>query len=477
MKISESIVQLASNHGAETMDLSIKDESRQTITRQRENPVRSLTLGDNPLSAIWMDRVSIAQNQTGEYQSQYTGTLASHSNVLSSDGQTFQTFEQKELVENLVGAVIDRRVTAVTLRNGDDIRSQSSVDTGSEAEPRVPSLSTSRETLASMKQIDIHFEQEQMGFSSTGEVRTQDGRVIDFSLDVTMDRALLSRVEQETMVHTWQEQVNLIDPLVISLDGSLPQLTDTRFQFDLNNDGQTEEISFVSKGSGFLAFDKNNDHKINNGSELFGPGTGNGFEELAAFDSDSNGWIDENDEVFAQLSVWTRDDTGNDVLVSLKEAGLGAIYLDNAQTGFDLTGPDNQLKGRLNRSGVFLFENGNVGTIQQIDLAAQSSEPAIEQNRTLFSGVPLGRIAFPGEAEANTNNLDVQKSENPWIKLMDEINELREKTRQLIEKKSGREKFQNLEFKDTSLSDYQLYMMTDPSSLFWGNREGRGWEA
>ena len=69
-------------------------------------------------------------------------------------------------------------------------------------------------------------------------------------------------------------------------------------EYDLHesySDGRKDNISFVQPGSGFLAVDKNNDGKINNGKELFGPNTGNGFDELAKYDSDGNQWIDESD--------------------------------------------------------------------------------------------------------------------------------------------------------------------------------------
>ena len=42
--------------------------------------------------------------------------------------------------------------------------------------------------------------------------------------------------------------------------------------------------------------------------------TGNGFSELAEYDSDGNGWIDENDEVYDQLKVWVKDENGKDKL-------------------------------------------------------------------------------------------------------------------------------------------------------------------
>jgi len=64
---------------------------------------------------------------------------------------------------------------------------------------------------------------------------------------------------------------------------------------DLDANGVTEKISFVGSGGGFLALDKNSDGVVNDGRELFGAATGQGFKELAEYDSDNNNWINEND--------------------------------------------------------------------------------------------------------------------------------------------------------------------------------------
>lgn len=38
-------------------------------------------------------------------------------------------------------------------------------------------------------------------------------------------------------------------------------------------------------------------------------------------------------------------------------------------TEFSLTNDTNQLQGQVRKTGVFLNENGTVGTVQQVDLA------------------------------------------------------------------------------------------------------------
>ena len=208
-------------------------------------------------------------------------------------------------------------------------------------------------------------ESESTTFASSGMVKTQDGRSIDFNIEVSMSRAFTSQINTLTT----QNYIKT-DPLVINLDTDIGSVTDQKFLFDLDSDGDEEEISFAGKGSGFLALDKNGDGRIGDGSELFGTKSGDGFKDLAAFDEDGNGWIDENDSIYSKLKVWTKDEDGNDYLINLKDADVGAIYLDNADTQFSLKDGNNRLNGEIKKTGIYLHEStGAAGTLNHIDLA------------------------------------------------------------------------------------------------------------
>ncbi len=212
----------------------------------------------------------------------------------------------------------------------------------------------------------MYFEEaEQTSFDTTGVVRTADGREISFNLSLEMSRSFASYYEK-----TYQDTaVNFCDPLVINLDGNIADLEDQKFYFDLDADGVEEYISKLGKGSGYLALDKNQDGTINNGNELFGTKSGDGFADLTIYDEDGNGWIDENDDIWSQLKVWTTDESGKDVLYTLKEAGVGAICLQKANTNFTLTDDNNNVKGAIRSTGIFLYEIGGVGTVQHLDIA------------------------------------------------------------------------------------------------------------
>ena len=164
------------------------------------------------------------------------------------------------------------------------------------------------------------------------------------------------------------QKLNLCDPLVINLNDNVAGLSDQTFFFDIDADGVKDEISELSKGSGYLALDKNGDGIINDGSELFGTKSGNGFKELSAYDDDGDGWIDEDDEVWSKLKIWTKDEAGKDILLTLKEAGVGAINLQSAKTNFSLNDDKNNTRGVIRNTGIFLYENGNVGTVQHLDV-------------------------------------------------------------------------------------------------------------
>lgn len=207
-------------------------------------------------------------------------------------------------------------------------------------------------------------ETEHTAFSANGIVRTADGREINFGVTVEMSRAFAARFDKIT-----QEDYIVTDPLVINLDTNVASVTEQKFLFDIDSDGREEQISFAGRGSGFLALDKNKDGKINDGSELFGTRSGDGFKDLASYDEDGNGWIDENDSIWKDLKVWTKDENGRDYLMDLREANVGAIYLGSAQTEFSLNRmADNQTDGIIRRTGVYLKETGEAGTIQHVDL-------------------------------------------------------------------------------------------------------------
>ncbi len=144
------------------------------------------------------------------------------------------------------------------------------------------------------------------------------------------------------------------DPLVVNFSGGKADLTSKKYDFDIDANGTAEKISFVGPGGGFLALDKNSDGVINDGKELFGATTGQGFKELANYDSDKNNWIDENDQIFKNLRIWSKDQNGGEHLYDLNSLGIGAIYLGNTDTPFAIKNLDHKADGYIRSTGIFL---------------------------------------------------------------------------------------------------------------------------
>lgn len=208
-------------------------------------------------------------------------------------------------------------------------------------------------------------EQETTSFSTTGKVVTSDGREISFQLELEMSRSFETYYEK-----SYTQNVVFCDPLVINLDGDIAEVSDQKFLFDLDCDGEEESISCLRPGSGYLALDKNGDGIMNDGSELFGAKSGDGFADLMRYDEDGNGWIDENDEIFHKLVIWSKDEQGNDVMYKLADKGVGAICLQNVSTEFGLhSKQDNSTNALIRKTGIFLYENGGAGTVQHLDMA------------------------------------------------------------------------------------------------------------
>lgn len=111
------------------------------------------------------------------------------------------------------------------------------------------------------EQREVIEETERTQFSAQGVVRTADGREIRFTLQLDMQRSY----RQESSFSLRLGDATAIDPLVINFDGTAAQLQDQRFAFDLNGDGETENVPLLAGNRGYLALDTNQNALIDNG--------------------------------------------------------------------------------------------------------------------------------------------------------------------------------------------------------------------
>ncbi|MBQ4483205.1 MAG: hypothetical protein II966_08245 [Lachnospiraceae bacterium] len=267
-------------------------------------------------------------------------------------------------------------------KNGEDI--ESDLPAATQFQNMLLKLIMARFSSAGMfggttRQAITYEEYEETEFHTDGMAKTEDGRTIDFTIDISMSRSYMEYMN----INLVPIQNALCDPLIVNIASGTADIRDQKFFFDIDADGTEDEIPVLGRGSGFLALDRNEDGKINDGSELFGTKSGNGFADLAEYDSDGNGWIDENDAVFDKLKVWCRGSDGEDILMDLKEADIGAIYLGHKETEFTLEGMTGARDGVIRSTGFFLKESGGAGTIQHVDLAVGNKD----SNEETFTGV------------------------------------------------------------------------------------------
>ncbi|MBI5546029.1 MAG: hypothetical protein HY901_19225 [Deltaproteobacteria bacterium] len=128
-------------------------------------------------------------------------------------------------------------------------------------------------------------------------------------------------------------------PLVLAFVANEPVRylqTPNDFVFDAPTAGR---VDWPRAATPWLAFDRNGNGRIDDGSELFGSATVltsgrravNGFEALAELDGNHDGKVDSQDKAWSRLLVW-RDVDGNGVsraheLQAAQKAGLASIDL------------------------------------------------------------------------------------------------------------------------------------------------------
>lgn len=211
--------------------------------------------------------------------------------------------------------------------------------------------------------------QDSIAFNTQAVIKTKD-KEIKINLECSYTKAFFEQ-HKETLEF---EETHFLDPLVIQYDGNasvFDSLSSTmNFKFDLKNNETLLELPTLKKGNGFLVLDKDSNGLIDNGSELFGPSTNDGFEELRAYDLDGNNWIDENDPIFKDLLIWSKNESGEDKLIGLGQSGIGALYLNEIKSNFTYNKSVNESMARLKSNSIFLREDGTAGILSSLDFIA-----------------------------------------------------------------------------------------------------------
>ena len=388
MKIASSNIALQSDHSkkeqhyvAETLRVrngdNISVETQRTYLGQSENSSQTkVSLSEKALQLLQNEQENANKNANENANANLLRRSVQNNNAVQNNEINAPEDPKLLLIRAIIEAITGKSIKFV---------SESAVNQSDKANSTTPTMAnlananggeviavSSGNTAFGLRynSNEVIKENETTNFSASGIIKTADGKEIQFQCDLSMQRSFYMDNSTEIFMGASTDRKSLCDPLIINFAGTAAELKNTTFAFDLNADGSAENIQELAAGSAFLVLDKNKDGKINNGNEMFGTQSGDGFADLSVYDEDGNGWIDENDSVYNSLGVWNNSAYGGKIR-SLKEAGIGAIYLQNANTEFSIKDKTtNELQGQIRKTGIFLNEkNGNIGTIQHVDLA------------------------------------------------------------------------------------------------------------
>ncbi len=165
------------------------------------------------------------------------------------------------------------------------------------------------------------------------------------------------------------------DPILVDLNGDGVKTTtlENGVYFDHEVDAFAEKSAWVDENDGILVIDKNGNGVIDNGGEIFGDNyiksdnskATSGFDALKDLDSNNDGIISVEDESFGLIKILK----GDGELISLEEAGIVSIDLNNTSVGsVDENG------NTLVSSGSFVKSDGSIGSLGDFNLVVDKMD-------------------------------------------------------------------------------------------------------
>ncbi len=266
---------------------------------------------------------------------------------------------------------------------------QQSVEQQSQNTQEVKFITIDGKQYSQQEQVSVttlSTEQQQLNFTMQGEFIIDNKKAnLNYQLNLHASYSSMRRIETTAAA--------LKDPLIIQFGTPSIGYINGYAKFDINNDHKQNDLPIFSGDVGYLVFDKNNNNRVDNGGELFGPTTNNGFSELAQLDSNNNGFFDNQDNKFSQVYIWQpkQAKTNNNEkslseqpnaqvnkqankqnLVSLSQAGIKAISLNAIATPFNFRDQSKGSKGAINaqltQTSFAITNNNQALGVHQIDV-------------------------------------------------------------------------------------------------------------
>ncbi|ESP94194.1 RTX toxin related Ca2+-binding protein, partial [Pseudoalteromonas luteoviolacea 2ta16] len=188
--------------------------------------------------------------------------------------------------------------------------------------------------------------------------------------------------EIKTEFEEINDNLRLRDPLILDLNGDGVQTihVDAGVLFDHDGSGLKQGTGWISKEDGFLVLDLNNNGQIDNGLELFGDNTRlagqpdqiaeHGFSALKSYDTNGDGKIDAQDDVYFSLQIWqdlNQDGISQEgELKYLTEWGIDSISYDYVRVS------NSQSGNRIEYESSFTWSDGQRGDVSALFFASNS---------------------------------------------------------------------------------------------------------
>ena len=208
-----------------------------------------------------------------------------------------------------------------------------------------------------------HSREQSLAYQVQGSFNINDNEIaLNYEYSIASEQTSYSKLTMSAEA--------LKDPIIVQYGNQGLGEIEGQTEFNINQDNTLDNLPIFSGDVGYLVFDKNNNQKADDGTELFGPETGQGFVELAQLDSNKNGFIDDEDEHFEQLYIWqpSNDNGITEQWLTLKEAEIQAISLSAINTPFDFYDDQEEIQAQLRQSSFAISESGQGRGVHQVDV-------------------------------------------------------------------------------------------------------------
>lgn len=158
-------------------------------------------------------------------------------------------------------------------------------------------------------------------------------------------------------------------PIVINVENGSYRMSgpDDPVDFDIDGDGWVNRITWTGRNSGvaFLAMDRNNNARIDNGAELFGNWTplgsgeraANGFVALNEIDTNGDAVVNVLDEAWPSLLLWI--DANHDGVSQPEELrSLAVSTVRGIETSYYWTGRRDSAGNFFRYQGIAYLDRG-----------------------------------------------------------------------------------------------------------------------